>query len=185
MPNPPPTLMFFTVMWWRSSRSCSSLTRLHNATKSPISSICEPIWKCSPTNSTCFNDAAISMTFSMSAMAMPNLFSASPVVILAWVCAPTSGLMRNETRAILSFSPANWLMTSSSGMLSTLKYAIPASSPTLISQSLFPTPANTILSAGNPASRQALISPPLTQSAPNPAAQMMRSSLRLALAFTA
>ena len=34
---------------------------------------------------------------------MPNLFSASPVVILAWVCAPTSGLIRNETRGDFVF----------------------------------------------------------------------------------
>ena len=52
---------------------------------------------------------------------IPNLFSANPVVILACVCAPTSGLMRKATRARLPSNAARWSMTSSSGTDSTLK----------------------------------------------------------------
>jgi hypothetical protein len=33
-------------------------------------------------------------------MAMPNLFSALPVEILAWVCASTSGLTRSAMGAL-------------------------------------------------------------------------------------
>ena len=44
---------------------------------------------------------ATSITLSMSCILIPNLFSARPVVILACVCAPTSGLIRKATLAIL------------------------------------------------------------------------------------
>ena len=100
---------------------------------------------------------------------MPNLFSASPVVMLACVCAPTSGLIRNATEATLPQFSARQLITSSSGILSTLKQKIFFSKPSFISLSFFPTPANTILFEGKPALSDANISPPLTQSAPNPA----------------
>ena len=59
-------------------------------------------------------------------------------------------------------------MTYSSGILSTLKQLICTSKASFISQSAFPTPAKTMLEAGNPAARAAFISPPLTQSAPSP-----------------
>ena len=128
---------------------------------------------------------ASSMTFSICSMAMPNLFSANPVVMLACVCAPIFGLIRNATLAILPFLPASSFITSNSGMLSTLKQAMPLSSPRFISQSLFPTPAYTIDAGRNPAPIAAFISPPLTQSAPKPYRLMSRNSFSLALAFTA
>ena len=99
--------------------------------------------------------AARSMTRSMSAMLMPNLFSANPVVMLAWVWAPTSGLMRKATLATLPRAAASWSMTSSSGTDSTLKQKMLLSSPRLISQSALPTPAKTILEAGKPARKAA------------------------------
>ena len=129
--------------------------------------------------------AAISITFSISRMAMPNLFSARPVVILAWVCAPTLGFILNATFATFPLAAASSFITSSSGMLSTLKHDMSLSIPRFISQSLLPTPAKTILSLGKPASSAACISPPLTQSAPSPAWQIKASTLGLAFAFMA
>ena len=168
-----------------SKRSCNSFTRLARAIKSSIWRICEPMWKWSPLNCTFFMPCAKRMTFSMSSIAMPNLFSAKPVVIFAWVWAPTFGLMRKHTVATFPFAAAISLMTSNSGMLSTLKQKMSLSSPSSISQSLFPTPAKTILLAGKPALSTCSISPPDTQSMPSPASLMTWSTLRLALAFTA
>ena len=121
----------------------------------------------------------------MSRMSIPNLFSARPVVIFAWVWAPTLGFRRKATRATLPLAAASSLMTSNSGMLSTLKQKMSLSSPRFISQSLLPTPAKTIFELGKPALTDASISPPLTQSAPKPASRIMRRILGLALAFTA
>ena len=81
---------------------------------------------------------------SRSSMAIPNLFSFSPVVILAWVCASTLGLTRKAMVALTPRASANWLMMSNSGRLSTLKQEMPCSNARFISQSLFPTPAKTI-----------------------------------------
>ena len=177
--------MFSTWIRWLSSCVCNSLTRLHNASKSPISRICEPMWKCNPTKRTFCILAACSITLSMSRMAIPNLFSASPVVMLACVWAPTLGLIRSAIRATFPFWAASSFITSSSGMLSTLNEKMSLSSPKFISQSLFPTPAYTIFSAGKPAFSAASISPPLTQSAPRPASRIIRRILGLAFALTA
>lgn len=116
-----PTLTCSMRIWRASSLSCNSLTRLHKATKSPISNIWEPMWKCSPMNLRFFIFCAMSITWSISCMLIPNLFSASPVVILAWVWAPTLGLIRKATLATLPLAAASSLIISSSGTDSTLK----------------------------------------------------------------
>ena len=58
---------------------------------------------------------------------MPNLFSALPVVILAWVLASTSGLTRIETGATAPRAAAIREIWSSSGSDSTLKQRMPLS----------------------------------------------------------
>ena len=88
--------------------------------------------------------------------------------MLACVCAPILGLILKATDAIFPFALANSLITSNSGSLSTLKQNMSLSKPKFISQSLFPTPANTIFDGENPVFKALCISPPLTQSAPNP-----------------
>lgn len=57
--------------------------------------------------------------------------------------------------ATVFLAAANSLITSNSGTLSTLKQKISASNARLISQSLLPTPAKTILLAGKPLFRLA------------------------------
>ena len=153
--------------------------------KSSISRIWLPIWKCNPWNETLLISFVILITSSMCAISIPNLFSDKPVVMFACVCAPTLGLMRRQIFTTLPFCLAIVLMTSSSGMLSTLKHRILLSIPSSISQSAFPTPANTILSAGNPAFSDTSISPPLTQSIPNPASNIGFSTMSLAFALIA
>ena len=157
--------------------------RLHRATKSPISRICEPIWKCKPTNFTLFISSARSITLSMSCMLIPNLFSASPVVILAWVCAPTSGLMRKATRAIFPFAAASSLITSSSGTDSTLKQKCRDLVPGLFHGRFFRLLHTQFWLAGNPALIAAAISPPLTQSAPSPCSRIIAQHLWISISF--
>jgi len=76
---------------------------------------------------------------------MPNLFSALPVVILAWVAASTSGLTRSATGAVTPRALASPEITRSSCSDSTLNCMMPASSAAAISAADLPTPANTIL----------------------------------------
>ena len=143
------------------------------------------MWKWRPMTSMCVMSIARRSTAIMSSLAMPNLSSARPVVMWAWVWAPTSGLIRKLTRARIFNSVASCSMTSSSSMLSTLNMPMEALRASLISQSALPTPAKAISLAGNPASRAARISPPLTQSAPKPAAAIWRRTSGLALALMA
>ena len=126
-----------------------------------------------------------SNTSSICSMAMPNLFSAKPVVMFACVCAPTLGFILNAIFAVFPILQAISLITCISASLSTLKHAMSFRSPSSISQSLLPTPAYTILELGNPAFTAASISPPLTQSAPNDALLMIFSNSGLALALMA
>ena len=65
---------------------------------------------------------------------MPNLFSALPVVILAWVRASTSGLTRMATATVAPFDAAISEMRSSSGSDSTLKQRMPVSMAKAISR---------------------------------------------------
>ena len=120
-----------------------------------------------------------------SAIDTPNLFSALPVEILAWVSASTSGLIRTEARAVHPLAAAMRWMASSSARDSTLKRAMPACSAIAISASVLPTPENTILSAGIPARNARCSSPPDTMSAPAPSSPISRSTAPLPLAFTA
>ena len=116
---------------------------------------------------------------------MPNLFSDLPVAILAWVPASTSGLTRNEIRAVLPASTASFDSNSSSGSDSTLMQRMSAASAARSSGSVLPTPENRILFGGIPAASARLSSPPDTTSAPAPSFASVRSTDWLELAFMA
>ena len=142
----------------------------HSFSKTLADRICDPIWKCNPLHTSDPDCKRWGISASASSGKRPNLFSANPVVIWLCVCASTSGLSRSNIGAMSFFDPANRSMFSNSGTLSTTKAPIRASKESKISSSLLPTPAKKISEAGKPASIAASISPPLTQSAPKPAA---------------
>ena len=79
-----------------------------------------------------------------------------------------SGLTRSETRARCPRAAAAAAMRAISSSLSAFHSPMPCSSPSAISASVLPTPANTMRSAGKPARRAASSSPPETMSAPAP-----------------
>ena len=116
---------------------------------------------------------------------MPNLFSDLPVAILAWVPASTSGLTRNEIRAVLPVSTASFDSNSSSGSDSTLMQRMSAASAARSSGSVLPTPENRILLGGMPAASARFSSPPDTTSAPAPSLASVRSTDWLEFAFMA
>jgi len=68
---------------------------------------------------------------------------------------------------------------------STLKVRTPFLSPSTISSSVFPTPENTILSAGTPAAKARSSSPPETMSAPAPRRARAEMTARFEFAFIA
>ena len=168
-----------------SKRFNKLFTLVQTSRKSFMSTICDPMWKCRPIKRMCFNTCSLSMVGQTWSMGMPNLFSARPVVIFACVWAATLGLTRRHTSAVRFSSLQSCSITSSSSMLSTLKQKMPFSKASFISQSFLPTPANTMLSPLKPARNAASISPPLTQSTPNPASFIVCKMRLLALAFTA
>ena len=96
-----------------------------------------------------------------------------------------SGLTRSETRATAPRAAAAAPIRAISSSLSAFHSPIPCSSPRAISASVFPTPAKTMRSAGNPARRAASSSPPETMSAPAPSDASRRRIAPLPLALTA
>ncbi len=116
---------------------------------------------------------------------MPNLCSAPPVEILAWVWASMSGLTRTATGAVLPRRTARAFRASNSGRDSTLIWRMPETRAKASSRSVLPTPEKTILSGGTPARRARRSSPSLTTSAPQPRAARVLIPARLALDLTA
>ena len=116
---------------------------------------------------------------------MPNLFSALPVAILAWVLASTSGLTRTETFAVRPLPAAMADSSSSSGSDSTLTQRMFSSSASASSAAVLPMPENMILSGGTPAASARLSSPPDTTSAPAPSFAKVAITAWLELALTA
>ena len=116
---------------------------------------------------------------------MPNLFSALPVVILAWVRASTSGLTRMAMATVAPFDDAISEMRSSSGSDSTLKQRMPVSMASAISRAVLATPEKTILSGVAPAASARRSSPSETTSSPAPSWTKVRITDWLEFAFMA
>ncbi len=116
---------------------------------------------------------------------IPNLFSSKPVVIYLCVLAFTFGLIRKAMGAIFCLFSANSFITSISGSDSQLKLKMLFSRAKLISSSVLPTPANAIPSFLKPRFKASLTSFPLTQSAPNPALEIVSKIVGLLLALSA
>ena len=116
---------------------------------------------------------------------MPNLLSALPVVILAWVPASTSGLMRSATFIVRPMELAMAEITSSSAALSTLIWPIASPIASRISRAVLPTPENTMSCAATPPARARRSSPSLVTSAPAPPRAIRFSTAMWSFAFTA
>ena len=99
-------------------------------------------------------------------MATPNLFSARPVVIFAWVRASTSGFTRSATRAVRPREVASAEIIPISSALSALIWRMSSARARRSSRSVLPTPEKTMRAAGMPAARAMRSSPSLTTSAP-------------------
>ena len=102
------------------------------------------------------------------AIGMPNLFSALPVAILAWVRASTSGLTRIATGAATPSRCATSESARELGLGLDVELADAGSSASRISPPVLPTPEKTIRSPGTPAARARRNSPSETTSMPAP-----------------
>src|SRR3990172_1942471 len=144
----------------------------------------EPRCTCNPHRLTFeyFEDFLI--IFSAVLKSIPNLFSFFPVVVFICVFASISGLIRKATCALLSSSPANLLICSSSDIDSTLNIKTLFSRAYFISLSVFPTPANTIFDGLPPALMARNNSPPETTSKPDPSCARHLQIDRLELDLT-
>ena len=88
---------------------------------------------------------------------MPNLFSALPVAILAWVFASTSGLTRTEIAGGAALRlPRSRTAAPAPASDSTLTQRMPSSSASASSAAVLPMPENMIFSGGMPAATRAL-----------------------------
>src|ERR1700722_3399372 len=90
---------------------------------------------------------------------MPNLFSALPVAILAWVFGSISGLTRTEIATVRPLAAAIAASSSSSPSDSTFTQRMPSSTASASSRSVLPTPENMIFSGGMPAARAQKLAP--------------------------
>ena len=116
---------------------------------------------------------------------MPNLLSAVPVVILAWVPASTSGLIRKPTGATWPEADATADSICASSTDSRLNWSSPPPSASAISSAVLPTPEKTIRSGGIPAAIAWRYSPIETMSPPRPSCASVASTALLGLALTA
>ena len=118
-------------------------------------------------------------------MLSPNLLWLVPVVI--YLCVPASrlGFSLSAMGITIWLNDANSLTTSSSSKDSMWMHCILLCMASSISVFVFPTPAKTMELGLNPVESAALISLPLTQSAPIPLLAIISRILALELAFTA
>ena len=116
---------------------------------------------------------------------MPNLVSAVPVVILAWVLASTSGLMRRVTRRAFAQRARDLIQRRQFRFAFDIELVDAGfQRRRAFPPRVLPTPENTILSAGMPAASALASSPPDTTSAPAPSFARVFSTARLPLALT-
>ena len=116
---------------------------------------------------------------------MPNLFSALPVAILAWVLASTSGLTRTEIvrGAALAGGDRRQQLELRLGLDVDAEDALVERERKL--GAVLPTPENMILSGGTPAASARLSSPSDTTSAPAPSLASVAITAWLEFAFIA
>jgi len=112
---------------------------------------------CSPSRRTSGHCAFASNHARASTMDTPNLFSALPVEILAWVMASTSGLIRTDATAVTPRAAAMRWIASSSARDSMLKRPMPTSSASAISASDLPTQRALQFATGHDVSARAFL----------------------------